>query len=107
MNTLKKTIGKRTGSEPVILSIFRKADLEQKQSDEMFNLLGWGSLPAELKVEVEGDVKGYFDELHGYYSTSCEFVQRRRESVDFWIKSYKDGLCSLQTALDSLRLNKI
>ena len=107
MNAIKKTTQKRKNSEPVILSIFRKAELEQKQSDEMFNLLGWGSLPAELKYEVEEDVKGYYDELHGLYSTSCEFVQRRRESVDFWIKSYKDGLCSLDTALDSLRLNKI
>lgn len=107
MNAIKKITNKKRNSEPAILSIFRKAKLDQQQSDEMFNLLGWGALPAELKYEVEEDVKGYYDELHGLYSTRCEYVQRRRESVDFWVKSYIDGLCSLETALESLRLNKI
>lgn len=107
MNAIRKITNKRRNNETAILSIFKKAELEQKQSDEMFELLGWSSLPAELKFEVEEDVKGYYDELHGLYSTSCDYVQRRRESVDFWVKSFKDGLCSLQTAIDSLRVNKI
>ncbi len=107
MNTARKITNKKRKNEPVILSIFKKAELEQRQSDEMFKLLGWSSLPAELKFEIEEDVKGYYDELQGLYSTRCEYVQRRRESVDFWVKSFKDGLCSLQTAVDSLRNNKI
>jgi hypothetical protein len=106
MNAIsKKTI--RPAMSPMLVSIFKKVELEKRKSDEIFQTLGWEELPAELKFEVEEDVKGYYDELHGLYSTSCEYVQRRRESVDFWVKSFKDGLCSLQTAIDSLRANKI
>lgn len=107
MNATRKITNKKRKNETAILTIFKKAELEQKQSDEMFDLLGWSSLPADLKFEIEEDVKGYYDELNGLYSTSCEYVQRRRESVDFWVKSFKDGLCSLQTAINSLRANKI
>ncbi|MEX2463146.1 MAG: hypothetical protein WD513_02560, partial [Balneolaceae bacterium] len=87
--------------------IFKKAEQERNQTDAMFKLLGWNSLPADLKFEIEEDVRGYYEELHGFYSTSCEYVQRRRESVDFWVRSFKDGLCTLQTAVESLRVNRI
>lgn len=106
MNTARK-ITKKTDRNPVIYSIFKKAEEERNQTDEMFKLLGWNSLPADLKFEIEEDVRGYYEELHGFYSTSCEYVQRRRESVDFWVRSFKDGLCTLQTAVESLRVNRI
>jgi len=73
----------------------------------MFRMLGWADLPQELKLEIKDDVKGYIDELEGKYASICPFIQRRRESVDFWVNSYKDGVCSLGTALDTLRQNVI
>lgn len=93
--------------EPILISIFQKAEKEYRELEEMFNLIGWGELPDELKFAIESDVKGYIDELNGRYSTTCAGVQRRRESVDFWVNSYLDGICSLNTALDALRVTKL
>jgi hypothetical protein len=56
---------------------------------------------------IEEDVKGYIDELRGQYCTNSEWVQRRRESVDFWVNSYLDGICDEATATDSLRIKKL
>ena len=106
MNAInKKTI--RPTLSPMLVSIFKKVELEKRKSDEIFQTLGWEGLPSELKFEIEEDVIGFYNELHGQYSTNCEFVQRRRESVDFWVKSYMDRLCTLETAVNSLKVNRI
>lgn len=106
MNAAKKTL-KRANTKSTLLSIFKKAEKDYHHTQQMFDLLGWGELPAELKFVIEADVKGYVDELEGRYSTSCALVQRRRESVDFWVKSYMDGICSLETAVDALKMTKL
>lgn len=93
--------------KPDLLSIFKKAEREYEEMDEMFRLLGWSSLPVSLKLIIEDDVKGYMDELSGRFSTTCAAVQRRRESVDFWVKSYLNNLCSLETASDSLKIQPL
>ncbi len=94
-------------TEPVLYSIFHKAETEYRQIEQMFLMLGWGRLPAELKLAIEDDVKGYIDELHGTYCTSCPLVQRRRESIDFWVSSYTDGVCTLDTAVDALKVKRL
>lgn len=93
--------------EPILRSILREAELEHLQIIQMFDILGWGNLPEEMKYMIKEDVKGYIDELQGNYSTSCPLVQRRRESVDFWVNSYKDGICTLQNALDALKISRL
>lgn len=102
MNTALKT-PRKFRPEPVLRSIFKEAELEHRQIQQMFDLLGWGELPEELKFTIKEDVKGYIDELNGEYSTNCPLVQRRRESVDFWVNSFNDDMCSLETALDALK----
>ncbi|MEX2435190.1 MAG: hypothetical protein WD735_00815 [Balneolaceae bacterium] len=92
---------------PLLHSIFHKAELGYLQIEKMFSMLGWGDLPSELKMEIEEDVKGYIDELNGQYSTCCPFVQRRRESVDFWVNSFLDGICSAATATEALKVKSI
>ena len=87
------------------LQLHTAVRMERKRMEEIFSLLGWSDLPEELKSAVAADVKGYADELQGRYSTRCVYVQRRRESVDFWIRSYKDDLCTLETALESLQIS--
>ncbi|PWN06243.1 hypothetical protein [Rhodohalobacter mucosus] len=94
-------------AEPILRSIFRKAEVEYKKTDETFRMLGWSELPTELKIAIEDDVKGYVEELAGSYSTNCPFVQKRRESIDFWINSYLDGICTLDTAMEALRLKRL
>jgi len=106
MNAAFKKPAKNTGS-PALLTILRNAKKQQIESEQMFAELGWESLPAELKFEIEDDVKGYMDELHGRYSSNCPYIQRRRESVDFWVQSYMEGICSLETAIDSLKVTEL
>lgn len=106
INAAKKNI-KRKAPKSALHSIFNKAEKDYRQTQEMFDLLGWGELPAELRFVIEADVKGYVDELEGRYSTNCSLVQRRRESVDFWVKSFMDQICSLETAVNLLRVTKL
>ena len=93
--------------EPVLRSIFKEAELEHRKVQKMFELLGWGNLPDDLKYLIKDDVKGYIDELEGNYSTHSPHVQRRRESIDFWVNSYRDGICTLQSALDALQTARL
>lgn len=93
--------------DQVLNLIFHKAEAEYREIEEMLALLGWGELPDELKLVIEEDVKGYIDELKGQFCTNSEWVQRRRESVDFWVNSYMDGICSMETAVSSLRVNRL
>lgn len=100
-------IRKKFNAEPILRSIFNEAAIEHHQTEQMFRLLGWGDLPVELKLLIKEDVKGYVDELNGQYASCCPLVQRRRESVDFWVNSFKDGICSLETALEALKTNRL
>ena len=102
---LKKS--RYTNVQPALLSIFKKAEAEFKELEQMFSMLGWAALPHQLKLVIEEDVRGYIDELRGSYSTNCPLVQRRRESVDFWVNSYQDGICTLDTAVKALKVEML
>lgn len=106
MNAAKK-LPVSFNPEPVLRSIFMDAEIEHREVEQMFELLGWSDLPETLKFEIKDDVKGYVDELKGNYSTNSPFVQRRRESVDFWVNSFCEGICSLGCAVDSLKCNTL
>lgn len=107
MTNAAKKIDQVKKHEPILTSIFKKAEKEYQELEEMFRLIGWQELPDTLKFAIEADVRGYIDELNGRYSTTCAGVQKRRESVDFWVKSYLDGICSLETSLDALKVTKL
>jgi hypothetical protein len=107
MTNAAKKLSQFQRSEPILISIFNKAEKDYKELEEMFKLIGWGDLPDKLKFAIESDVRGYIDELNGRYSTTCAGVHRRRESVDFWVNSYIDGICSLETAVDALTVTKL
>ncbi len=107
MTNAAKKLNLARKHEPILVSIFQKAEKEYRELEEMFSLIGWSDLPEQLKFVIEDDVRGYIEELNGRYSTTCAGVQRRRESVDFWVNSYCDGICSLETALDALRVTKL
>lgn len=69
---------------------------------EMFELLGWGMLPLELKYAIREDVKGVVDELQGRYSSCDRFVRRRRKRVLYWVECYMEGICRAHTAVEAL-----
>ncbi|MEX0770967.1 MAG: hypothetical protein WD035_09555 [Balneolaceae bacterium] len=104
---MMKTLAKKSrfhSMEPVLTKVLAEAEHDHDELENMFKLMGWENLPVDLKIEIKEDVKSHIDELNGFYSTCDPFVQRRRESVDFWVRSYQDGICTLDTAVKALRI---
>lgn len=93
--------------EPVLRKAFVEAQQEHRQLQQMFKLMGWGDLPDVLKIEIKDDVAAIVDELQGQYSSCDPYVQKRRESVTYWVSCYQDGICSLNTAIDALKVRKL
>ena len=87
---------------PILEKAYRDAEQENHKLHQMFELLGWGMLPLELKYAIREDVKGVVDELKGKYSTCDPFVQQRRKRVIYWVESYMSGICSAHTAVEAL-----
>lgn len=90
--------------EPVLVKVLREAEKEHRELQEMFELMGWGDLPDALKIEIKDDVAAMVSELKGQYSSCDPFVVRRRKRVVHWVESFRDGICSLKTAIDVLRV---
>lgn len=92
--------------EPLLKRIQHESRQEFAEMQQAFELLGWEELPEELKIEIYEDVKFMVQELKGYFSSVDPFVQRRRESVHYWVSCYKDGICSLDTAINALKIRR-
>lgn len=95
-------LNKNFDPSPVLEKAYREGQEQNTKLNEMFELLGWGMLPLELKYAVREDVKGVVDELEGKYSSCDPFVQQRRKRVIYWVESYMEGICSAQTAVEAL-----
>lgn len=75
------------------------------EASDMLEAMGWTDIPSELKRSVAIDVIGYRDELLGLYATRDPHVMARRRSVYWWVEAYRCGTCSLETALDALKMD--
>jgi hypothetical protein len=73
-----------------------------RESREIFDQMGWGGLPDELKLTIAIDLVGFRDELTGLYSTKDPNVMSRRKSIYYWVNQYINGTCSEITAVKSL-----
>jgi len=93
--------------DPILAKLSKEAREEHSKLQKVFEIMGWGDLPDVLKIEIESDVMAMVDELEGQYSTCDPFVLKRRERVIYWVESYHDGICSLQTAVDALKIRGI
>jgi len=109
MNTSTTTTrrGLDTNLEPVLRKVLKDAEREHRELQQMFELMGWGDLPDALKMEIKDDVSAMVDELQGQYSSCDEHVARRRQRVVHWVQSFRDGICSLETAIDALHIKKL
>lgn len=109
MNTAKKLTKKQQNRnfEPVLRKVLKEAEREHQKMQEMFELMGWGALPDALKVEIKDDVSAMTDELEGHYSSCDPHVKRRRKRVVHWVSSYLDDICSLETAIEMLRVQPL
>lgn len=97
----------RSFAEPVLRKVLREASKEHRNLTEAFKLLGWSQLPDELKMAIKDDILAYMNELEGNYSTCDPFVVKRRKSVFFWVQSYLNGICSLETAIKTLKITPL
>ncbi len=93
--------------EPVLQKALIEGRREHTELQEVFKLMGWGSLPDKLKIVIRADVAAMADELRGHYSSCDPFVKKRRERVTYWVSCYSDGICSLETAVDALKVQKL
>jgi len=106
-STTAHTLNDTFNVEPVLRKALQDAEREHHELQQIFSLMGWQELPDELKMEIKGDVSAMVDELKGNYSTCDPFVQKRRKRVIYWIESYMEGICSLETAIQSVRIKKL
>ncbi len=72
---------------------------------DVFALFGWNDLPESLKNAIRLDMEAYRDELLGLYSTCDNGVKSRRKSVSYWVRAFRDGICSEQTATRALSVS--
>ena len=109
MNTITKTQSDNDTFqvEPVLRKALSDAEQEHHQLQEMFRLMGWEELPDALKIEIRDDVAALVDELNGQYSSCDPYVRKRRQSVTYWVDCYLNGICSLETAVDALKVRKL
>jgi hypothetical protein len=91
-------------TKPLLQSIYHEAQQEYQQLEEVFGLMGWGDLPDALKIEIKEDVAAMVNELEGRFSTNDPFVMKRRQSVTYWVDMYRSGVCSMQTAIEALKM---
>lgn len=106
LNTGKST-SKPFDIEPLLARVMQEAAREHQKLQDIFAMMGWGGLPDTLKMEIKDDVAAMVDELEGCYSTCDPYVLKRRERVAYWVDAYRDGICSLQTAIDALKVKAL
>ncbi len=92
---------------PLLKRIKKESCQEYAEMQQAFDLLGWGNLPDELKIEINEDVKFMVQELKGRFSSCDPFVKRRRESIHYWVSCFKDGICSLDAAINALKVKPL
>lgn len=92
---------------PVLKRIQQESIEEYNEMQEAFNLMGWGDLPDALKIEIHQDIKFMVEELKGRFSSCDPYVKNRRESIHYWVSNYQHGICSLETAIDALKVKPL
>jgi len=96
-----KTVSLNTaGKNTRRLKLIFEQDVENR---DIFTLLGWEDLPEKLKETIRPDLNAYRDELLGLYSTCDHHVLNRRKRVSYWVNAYREGICSEETVLVSLK----
>lgn len=105
--TPKQSKTKALFAVPVLKRIQKESREEYTEMQQAFNLMGWGELPDELKIEIHNDVKFMVEELKGRFSSCDPFVKRRRESIHYWVSCFQDGICSLDAAIKALKVKPL
>ena len=92
---------------PVLKRIQKESIEEYDELQSAFDLMGWGNLPDALKIEIHEDVKFMVEELKGRFSSCDPYVKKRRQSIYYWVSCFQDGICSLATAINALKVKPL
>jgi len=92
---------------PLLSRIKKESAEEYSEMQEAFELMGWSKLPDDLKIEIYDDVRFMVQELKGLFSSCDPYVQRRRNSVHFWVQSFLDNICTKQAAIKALKIKAL
>ncbi len=92
---------------PLLHRIKKESAEEYVEMQEAFELMGWAKLPDDIKIEIYQDVRFMVKELKGLFSSCDPYVQRRRETVHFWVQSYLDNIASKEVAVKALKIKGI
>lgn len=92
---------------PLLKRITKESAAEYNEMQQAFELMGWGDLPDDLKIEIYNDVRFMVQELKGRFSSCDPFVQQRRNTVHFWVSSYEDGICTLEAAVNAVKVKSL
>ncbi|MCC5926296.1 MAG: hypothetical protein JJU41_07005 [Bacteroidetes bacterium] len=75
------------------------------ETEDIFSLMGWAEIPEKLKLTIAIDMIGFRDEVAGLFSTRNPNVLNRRKRIYYWVNEYLQGNCSLQNAVDALKVS--
>lgn len=100
----QEQVQSRLFANTILKDIQHESRQEYNEMQEAFELLGWAELPDTLKIEIYEDIKFMVLELKGLFSSCDEYVHRRRDSIHFWVSSYQDGICTIEAAIDALKI---
>lgn len=92
---------------PLLKRIKKESADEYQGIQQTFSLMGWEKLPDELKIEIYNDVKFMVQELKGMYSSCDPYVERRRNTVHFWVSAFQDGICTIDTAIKGVKIKAL
>ncbi|MGB0346734.1 MAG: hypothetical protein ACPGGA_04565 [Balneolaceae bacterium] len=92
---------------PLLQRIKKESAQEYAEMQEAFELMGWAKLPDEIKIEIYEDVRFMVKELKGLFSSCDPYVQRRRETVHFWVQSFLDKIASKEAAIKALKVKML
>ncbi|MEX0593949.1 MAG: hypothetical protein WD115_04175 [Balneolaceae bacterium] len=106
METTKTTHQSGT-LNPLLDRILVEARTEDREIHQVLTLMGWEPLPDELVLEIKEDIRAFCRELEGRYASCDPFVIRRRHRVDYWVRQYLDGACTLETAVNALHVSPL
>lgn len=106
--TAKTTRSEQVDSlNPLLDQILEDARSEDQEIHQVLHLMGWEPLPDALILEIKEDIRAFCRELQGHYASCDPYVIRRRRRVDYWVRQYLEGACTLETAVQALHISPL
>lgn len=95
-STNQALLNKNIFVAPLLKRIKKESAQEYTEMQQAFDLLSWGSLPDELKIEIYNDVRFMVQELKGMFSSCDPYVQRAGNQYYFGCKVFRMGFVVLK-----------